>query len=90
MGAGPAPSVFQLAGAGEDISGSCDEAEHANDPECQGTATTDDPGSTSSTNDDGSTSTTVDATTSSTAVAAPVGALPPTRSTRSTPPAPAR
>ena len=40
VGVGPAPSVFQLAGANEDISGNCDEAEHANDPECTGSATT--------------------------------------------------
>ena len=64
VGVGPAPSVFQLAGANEDISGSCDEAEHANDPECTGSATpgaTSDDSSTSSTSttvDDGSTSTT--------------------------------
>ena len=51
VGVGPAPSVFQLAGANEDISGNCDEAEHANDPECTGSAT---PGATS---DDSSTST---------------------------------
>ena len=57
LGAGPAPSVFQLAGAGEDTSGPCDEAEPAGDPECQGSPTTDDDG-TSSTADDGSTSTT--------------------------------
>jgi hypothetical protein len=68
VGAGPAPSVFQLAGAGEDVSGPCDEAEHAGDPECQGTAsTTADHGSTSTTDDGGSTSTTVDGTTSTTA-----------------------
>jgi hypothetical protein len=29
-------------GAGEDVSGNCDEAEHANDPECQGGGTADD------------------------------------------------
>ena len=37
LGAGPAPSVLQLAGASsddaaDDISGNCDEAEHASDP----------------------------------------------------------
>ena len=52
LGAGPAPSVFQLAGASDDVagdlSGNCDEAEHAADPECVGTSTTDD-GSTSTT-----------------------------------------
>jgi hypothetical protein len=61
VGVGPAPSVFQLAGANEDISGNCDEAEHANDPECAGTPSTGgtvDDGSTSTTIDDGSTSTT--------------------------------
>lgn len=61
VGVGPAPSVFQLAGANEDISGNCDEAEHANDPECAGTPSaggTIDDGSTSTTIDDGSTSTT--------------------------------
>ena len=69
MGVGPAPSVFQLAGADEDVSGSCDEAEHAGDPGCQGvTNTTDDDGdgNTSTTDDDG-TSTTVDDSTSTTA-----------------------
>ncbi len=65
VGVGPAPSVFQLAGAGEDISGSCDEAEHADDPECRGTASTRDDGTTSTTVD-GATSTTEDATTSTT------------------------
>src|SRR5687767_6075179 len=66
-GVGPAPSVFQLAGANEDISGPCDEPEHADDPECQGTpSTSGDDSSTSTTVDDG-TSTTVDDTTSSTA-----------------------
>ncbi len=64
VGAGPAPSVFQLAGANEDVSGNCDEAEHANDPECGGT-----PGTTSSTIDDGSTTSTIDDTTSTTAAA---------------------
>ena len=43
LGAGPAPSVLQLAGASDDdaddISGNCDEAEHADDPECAGTPT---------------------------------------------------
>ena len=47
LGAGPAPSVLQLAGASsddaaDDISGNCDEAEHAADPECAGTPTTGD------------------------------------------------
>ena len=64
VGVGPAPSVFQLAGANEDISGNCDEAEHANDPECTSSAspgaTSDDSGtsSTSTTANDGRTSTT--------------------------------
>ena len=63
LGVGPAPSALQLAGASsddtaDDISGNCDEAEHANDPACAGTPTTD--GTTSSTVDD-------DATTSTTA-----------------------
>ena len=64
VGVGPAPSVFQLAGANEDISGNCDEAEHANDPECSGSATTGAPSddsstsATSSTVNDGTTSTT--------------------------------
>jgi hypothetical protein len=64
IGVGPAPSVFQLAGAGADLSGPCDEAEHADDPACQGaspsTTTDDDNDSTSSTStttDDGGTST---------------------------------
>jgi hypothetical protein len=61
LGAGPVPSVFQLAGVNEDISGSCDEAEHANDPECDGSPTAGGNGnSTSSTVDDRSTSTTID------------------------------
>ncbi|MET0903922.1 MAG: hypothetical protein ABWZ52_11830 [Acidimicrobiales bacterium] len=68
LGAGPAPSVLQLAGASDDVaddvSGNCDEAEHANDPACQGT--TDDAATTSSTVI-GTTSTSVDGTTSTTA-----------------------
>lgn len=60
LGAGPVPSVLQLAGVNEDISGSCDEAEHANDPECGGSPTTGgNGGSTSSTVDDRGTSTTI-------------------------------
>jgi hypothetical protein len=66
LGIGPAPSVFQLAGANEDVSGNCDEVEHAHDPECAGvvaprasTSTTVDDSTTSSTIDDGTTSTTV-------------------------------
>jgi len=62
LGVGPAPSALQLAGASrddtaDDISGNCDEAEHAADPACAGTPTTD--GTTSSTVDD-TTSTTAD------------------------------
>ena len=38
-GAGPAPSLLQLASSREDVSGNCDEAEHAKDPSCVGTAT---------------------------------------------------
>jgi hypothetical protein len=60
VGAGPAPSVFQLIGANEDISGNCDEAEHANDPGCAANPTTGgtvDDGSTSSTTEDRSTTT---------------------------------
>jgi hypothetical protein len=68
LGAGPAPSVFQLAGVNEDISGSCDEAEHANDPECGGAGGG---GTTSSTVDDSSTSTTVDDGSTTTAPADP-------------------
>lgn len=60
-GAGPAPSVFELTGSNGDISGNCDEAEHANDPECAGTP------STRGTVDDGATSTTTDDSTSTTA-----------------------
>jgi hypothetical protein len=66
VGAGPAPSVFQLAGANEDISGSCDEAEHASDPECAGTLPTtpqDDDSTTSSTVDDSSSSSSTSSTT---------------------------
>ncbi|MGQ0434294.1 MAG: hypothetical protein ACT452_18060 [Microthrixaceae bacterium] len=55
-GVGPAPSIFQLAGANEDVRGNCDEAEHANDPACAGTLIaradrSDDP-TTSTTGDD--------------------------------------
>jgi hypothetical protein len=62
LGLGPAPSALQLAGASsddvaDDISGNCDEAEHAADPECAGTPTVDD-NSTSSTVDDNSTTST--------------------------------
>lgn len=35
-GAGPAPSIFQLTGATEDVRGSCDELEHAADAACAG------------------------------------------------------
>lgn len=52
-GPGPLPSVLQLAGANEDLSGSCDEAEHAADPECTGTTTP------AGDDDDSTTSTTV-------------------------------
>ena len=65
VGVGPAPSVLQLAGANEDISGNCDEAEHVNDPGCTGSSTTGataNDGSTSTTVDDGSTSTTTNGT----------------------------
>ena len=64
VGVGPAPSVLQLAGANEDISGNCDEAEHAADPECQGVVPPSGDGTTS-TIDDG-TSTTVEDSTSTT------------------------
>jgi hypothetical protein len=59
VGAGPAPSVFQLIGSTEDVSGNCDEAEHADDPGCAGIATPDGTGdgSTTTTTDDGSTTT---------------------------------
>ena len=56
-GAGPAPSLLQLASNREDVSGNCDEAEHANDPACATTATT--AGGSSSTTVDDSTSTTL-------------------------------
>ena len=61
LGVGPAPSALQLAGASsddvaDDISGNCDEAEHAGDPECSGAPTSG--GATSSTIDDDTTSTT--------------------------------
>ena len=71
LGVGPAPSVLSLAGASDDVaddvSGPCDEAEHAGDPECAGTPTTDrredgddgDGSTTSTTLDDGTTSPTV-------------------------------
>jgi hypothetical protein len=48
------PAAVQLAGTSEDISGNCDEAEHAGDPECAGAPGD---GSTSSTVDDSSSST---------------------------------
>jgi hypothetical protein len=60
VGAGPAPSVFQLAGA-DDVSGPCDEAEHADDPACGSTSTTVDDGTTTSTIDDGTTTSTTTA-----------------------------
>jgi hypothetical protein len=68
LGAGPAPSALQLAGASSDdppgdVSGNCDEAEHAADPACGGTPTT---GAT--------TSTTLATTTTSTTVGG--GAVP--------------
>ena len=70
LGAGPAPSVLQLAGASDDvagdISGNCDEAEHANDPECAGTSA-DRRRLHQHDRRRGTTSTTVDATTSTTA-----------------------
>jgi hypothetical protein len=62
LGAGPAPSIvpLQLAGNSDDVpgdlSGNCDEAEHAADPECAGTPTSNDDGT--STTLAGSTSTT--------------------------------
>ncbi len=59
-GAGPAPSLLQLASSRDDVSGNCDEAEHANDPNCAGTANG---GSTSTS----SSSTTLDDSTSTTA-----------------------
>jgi hypothetical protein len=65
-GVGPAPSIFQLTGAVEDVRGNCDEAEHAGDAACAGSSAVrggsdDDSSSTSSTSstlDDSSTSTT--------------------------------
>jgi hypothetical protein len=55
-GAGPAPSIFQLTGANEDLRGSCDEVEHAADAACAGTLTArqldDDSQSTTPTTDD--------------------------------------
>lgn len=57
-GAGPVPSIFQLTGATEDVSGPCDEAEHATDAACAGVLPAGDDGSTtSSTVDEGTTST---------------------------------
>lgn len=87
LGAGPAPSVFQLAGVNEDISGNCDEAEHADDPECIGVGGGTGGGSTSSTIDDSSssstssTSSTIDDSSSSTT--APTGPTTPPASVRS-------
>jgi hypothetical protein len=78
LGAGPAPSVLQLAGASndtaEDVSGNCDEAEHAADPECAGTPTSD---ADDNSGDDGTTSTIVDDSTSPTddALAAPADGI---------------
>jgi hypothetical protein len=66
-GAGPMPSVFQLSGATEDLSGNCDEVEHAADPACAGTLT-------ASGADDSSTSSTFDtSTTPSTVGQVPAG-----------------
>jgi hypothetical protein len=59
-GVRPAPSLFQLTGSTEDVSGNCDEAEHVDDPSCVGTLTArtnDDTSTTSSTVADGSPST---------------------------------
>lgn len=70
-GAGPAPSIFQLTGATDDVRGSCDELEHAADAACAGTLTareSDDSSTTSSTLD-GATSSTADST------AAPTGGV---------------
>lgn len=57
-GTGPVPSIFQLTGASEDVSGPCDEAEHAADPACAGAlrATDQDSSTTSSTDDSTTTS----------------------------------
>ncbi|MGK2947367.1 MAG: hypothetical protein ACSLFP_02240 [Acidimicrobiales bacterium] len=54
-GGPPTPSTVQLAGVTEDISGNCDEAEHAADPECAGVPND---GATSPTPDDSTSSTT--------------------------------
>jgi hypothetical protein len=83
MGVGPAPSVFQLAGADEDVSGPCDEAEHVDDPQCQGPSSTAGADSSTSTTDDEGTSTTVDDTTSSTSGAGAGGTGAPTDEIRS-------
>lgn len=67
-GAGPAPSIFQLTGATEDVRGNCDELEHAADAACAG-------GLTARESDDSSTSSTLDDSTSTTAgnTAGPTG-----------------
>ena len=56
-GAGPVPSIFQLAGSTADVSGPCDEAEHAGDPSCAGSLVA---------SDDGSSTTTVEESTAAT------------------------
>jgi hypothetical protein len=57
-GAGPVPSIFQLSGSSADVSGPCDEVEHAGDPSCAGSLV--------ASGDDDSTSTTVEGSTTST------------------------
>ncbi|MFL6203746.1 MAG: hypothetical protein ACJ739_00195 [Acidimicrobiales bacterium] len=62
LGAGPAPSILGLAGASsddvaDDVSGNCDEVEHATDPGCAGTPAKDDD---AVDDDDETTSSTVD------------------------------
>ena len=74
LGVGPAPSVLQLAGASDDtaddISGNCDEAEHAADPACAGTPTSDD-----AKDDDDGTTTTLDDSPEDDGAAAPADGI---------------
>lgn len=71
-GAGPAPSIFQLTAATEDVRGGCDEPERANDATCAGTLTARESDDSSSSS---STSSTLAESTSTTAAgpAAPTG-----------------
>lgn len=59
-GAGPVPSIFQLTGSSADVSGPCDEVEHAGDPSCAGSLVASDDDSTTTTLPGSTTSTVAD------------------------------